>query len=428
MRNLVLLIFVSFSIACQSQKMEEFLIIKGEKNVVDVDFGNENELFILYQNKQVEKLNIDSDTQSYSFDITANSMGISNFTKDVVFGKTDGTLLFFDNEKPTKNYKAHNKPITAITYSPSDKFLATSSLDSTIKIWSAKTYGLLQEINVKSDLVTDIKFSLDEAFLVYSTNKGAVIVWNLIDERIHTIHKISNNWIRNIAISPDSVKYAVCGDDKKITILSFKDNDYYQLKKSHGNMITNIQFINRNYLLSIGHDHYVVMNSIDIPVENAELKHFQGYPRYKKNIHNLQGDKYFSNLSISDEKNLVAISSHGKGIALTGYFHDLIRNPHKIVIEMIDDKIVDSVNDKPEFKVKNNPCIIKGKVTRPEDIKNAWLYYIKDDRKIKITINKQGEFEHQVALLDETYDYSIVVEDWDKNLPIVQYDFRLMEN
>lgn len=424
--NLLILASFSFSIICFGQKIEKFQVIEKGENVSNINFGKLNDLYVLGQNEQVKRINIDSIIQSYTFNVNAKCIGISNSNKDLVLGTSDGNLFFFNNQELVKNFKANHKQITSISFSQSDKYLATSSLDSTIKIWSTKTYDLLAVINTNSDLVTDIEFSLEDEFLVYSTNNGKIAIWNLNGNDLFTTYQISKNWIRSIAICPDSTKFAVCGDDKKITILSFKNKEYYQLKKSHRNIITGIQFINKDYLLSIGHDNRVTLNNINIPTEKSELKHFKGYPRYKGYFYDLAGDKYFSDLTISNEKKLVAISSYGKGITMTNYFHNLIENPHEIRIKEIDNNPVDTVNVESEFNVKKKSCVVKGRITRPEEIKNVWLYFVNDDKKIKLKFNKKGEFQTQVPILKEIYDFTIIVEDWDKYLNTVKYDFRLV--
>lgn len=424
--NLLILASFSFSVICFGQKIEKFQVIEKAENILNIDFGNENDLYVLSQNEQVKKINIDSIIHSKTYNEKARCIGISNSNKDVVFGTSDGNILLYNNQEVVKNVNAHDNQITFITFSQSDNYLATSSLDSTIKIWSTKTYDLLQVLNTNSDLVTDIKFSLGDEFIVYSTNNGKVSVWNINGNDLFTTYQISKNWIRSIAICPDSTKFAVCGDDKKITILSFKNKDYYQLKKSHRNIITNIQFINKDYLLSIGHDNRVTLNNINIPTDKSELKHFKGYPRYKGYFYDLAGYKYFSDLSISNEKKIVAISSYGKGIAMTNYFHNLIEKPHEIKIKEVDDKMVDTVNVESEFLVKKQSCVIKGRITRPEEIKNAWLYFVKDDKQIKLKVDKKGEFKQQVGIYGVSYDYSIIVENWDKYLNTVNYDFKLI--
>lgn len=430
MRKLILLIFSSFLFSnfCYSQKIEKFQVIDKGENVYDIDFGKKNYLFAVNYNEEVKKINIDSITQSYTFNVNAKCIGISNSTENIAFGTSDGNLLFFSNQEIVKNFKAHHNQITFITFSLSDKYFATSSIDSTIKIWSAKTYDLLQEIYTKSDLVTDIKFSLEDEFLVFSTNTGKVSIWSINKNELSKTYQISKNWIRSIAICPDSTRFAVCGDDKKIRILSLRNKDYYQLEKSHRNIIPRVQFINKDYLISIGHDNRIVMNNINIPTEKSELKHFNGYPRYKGYFYDLAGDKYLSDLSISNENKIVAISSYGKGIALTNYFHNLIENPHEIKIKEIDNSMVDTVNVESEFLVTKKACIITGRITRPEEIKNAWLYFVDDDKKVKLKYSKKGEFQIQVPILTEMYDFTIIVEDWDKYLNTVKYNFRLIRS
>ena len=430
MRKIVLLtisyFLFSFSSISQNEMMENNIIIEKGGSIRDIAFGKGSNLFVLNFNNQPEKTNIDLAIQPKSFNISAHSMGISNSADIIAFGKVDGTLLFYDEKEQIKEYKAHNDKISFITFSPSDIIFATSGLDSKIKIWSAKTYDLLQEIDVKSGLVTDIKFSLDEKYLVYSTNNGRVVVWNIKEKNIHTEHKISSKWINNIAICPDSGRYAISGSNN-ITILSFDNDLRYQLKKSHKNIITKIQFINSNYLLSIGNDHQIVMSNINIPTEKAVIKHFKGYPRYKKRLFSLQGDKYLSSLSISNDKKLVAVSSYGKGIVLTNYFHDLIEKPREIIISEVNNSKVDNINFISEFMTSKNPCVIKGRVTKPEGIRNAWLYYTNEDKRVKLKVNNNGEFQFQVVASDES-SYSIIIEDWNKDMKTVQYDFRVLFN
>ena len=70
--------------------------------------------------------------------------------------------------------------------------------------------------------------------------------------------------------------------------------------------------------------------------------------------------------------------------------------------------------------------MIKGIITRPAQIRNAWIHYIKDDKLVKLKLNKSGEFHQQIGVFGEFYDYSIIVEDWDSNLKKVEFNFRLI--
>jgi hypothetical protein len=170
------------------------------------------------------------------------------------------------------------------------------------------------------------------------------------------------------------------------------------------------------------------MNNINIPSEKAELKHFKGYPRYYSYLYEVSGDKYLSDLTVSNKDRLVAISSYGKGVAITNYFHHLIEEPHEIKVKEIENHAIDTTNVNHEFQIKKNPCVIKGRITRSEQIKNAWLYFVKEDKRFKIRVDKKGEFVLQAPLFGESSDYSIIVEDWDNDLNSVQYHFKLTKS
>jgi len=426
--NFLILAFLLLSHICLSQQLINFKIIEKGENIIAVEFGKGNDLFVLNYNNQFHEYNTDSLSLTASYNLGINKIDFSNPLDLLALGDLNGNLFFYKDKKQIKNIKAHDNKITCLKFSPSGHYIATSSINSSIKIWSTQSFELVSEINSNTDIITDIQFSLDETLLVYSTSNGKITVWSLADKQMISTRQFTKTWIRNIAICPDGLKYAVCGDDKKISVFSFKDKDYYQLTKSHRNIITNIRFIDQNYLLSIGHDHRTVMNNINIPSEKDELKHFKGYPRYYSYLYEVSGDKYLSDITASNKERLVAISSYGKGVAITNYFHHLIEESHEIKVKEIENHAIDTTNVNHEFQIKKNPGVIRGRITRSEQIKNAWLYFIKEDKRFKIPLDKKGEFVLQVPLFGESCDYSIIVEDWDKDLHPVQYDFKLIKS
>ena len=426
--NFLMIPFLLLSNICLSQKLKNVKLIEKGENIIAVEFGKENDLFVLNNKHQVHTYNTNSLSLTDSYNLETNKIDFSNALDLLALGDLKGNLLFYKGKKQIETIKAHNNKITCLKFSQSGKYIATSSINSIIKIWSTQSFELVSEIDNNTDIITDIKFSLDEAFLVYSTNNGKIAIWSLPEKQIISTHQLQKSWIRNIAICPDNLKYATCGDDKKITIFSFKNNDYYQLTESHRNIITSIRFIDQNYLLSIGHDHRIVINNINLPTEKAILKHFNGYPKYDSYLYDFSGDKYLSDLSVSNRNRIIAISSYGKGVSITNYFHDFIGKPHEISIKEINNNAIDTTNVKHEFLIKKNPCIIKGRITRPEEIKNVWLYFAKEDKKFKLKVDKKGAYTSQVPIFGESGVYSIIVEDWDNNFNPVQYDFKLIKS
>lgn len=434
MRKITFLILVSFfySLHGYSQKVDGkeipgTKIIGNSENISNIDFGIGNDLFVRTYDGKVKKADVNSGNSSDNFIESSSSIGVVKSTNELVKGSPNGDVVIYKDDKVLKTINAHSSRVTHITVSQSNKYIATASLDKTIKIWKTDNYEVAQEINTSSDLVTDIKFSLQDNYLVYTTKKGKVLVWDIVNNKVDTSHQITEKWLRSIAISPDGTTYAVAGDDKTITILSFKDSSNYKLEDSHTKLISNIEFLNKDYILSMGHDNKIVMNSIHTPTDKEGLKNYGGYPQYRVNNTAL-GDRYFSDISISEENKIVAISSSGNGIVITDYFHNLVEKPHKVLIREVDGVIVNPHKHASEYRVNNKVSIIKAEVTRPKQVKKIEVQYVKDGKRVKVKMGVKGNLEFQVTLEGEAYDFRIVIEDWDDNLHISNHDFKLIRN
>lgn len=426
-RLIYLAIFIIVSGNCFSQQIESFNTILKGGNIRKVKITRENRLILLSENNQVMEVELDSLQHCLLYDtVKANSVDFSNWLRLTAIGDTKGQLYYYKGNELISKIQAHNNAIHLIKFSYSGKYLVTSDRDSKIKVWLSASEDQRLEISNTNGLITDIEFSVDEKLLIFSTSTGKVVIWNINDNKeLKTYNLPHNGWTRSIAVCPDGLKFAVCGDNRKIFIFSYENDDSYQLTKSHKNIISDIQFINSNYLLSIGHDHRIVMNNINLPADKDTKEHFKGYPRYKGYFHTFSGDKYLSSISISDENDKIAVSSLGKGVMVTNYFHQIIENPHFTEIYEIGNSKTDKTNTASLFHTNKNPCIIKGRITRPDEIKQAWLYFVKDDKKTKLKLDKNGEFMYQVPIFGETSDYKIIVEDWDKNLRNTEHNFTL---
>jgi hypothetical protein len=76
------------------------------------------------------------------------------------------------------------------------------------------------------------------------------------------------------------------------------------------------------------------------------------------------------------------------------------------------------------FDVKNNPCVIQGKISRADYVNKVYMQYL-DGTKVPLKLNSRGGFVAQVLIPERIYNYSIVVEDIDSELNVVKYNFTL---
>ena len=72
---------------------------------------------------------------------------------------------------------AHASNVTAVAFSPDGSWLATASLDQTVKIWATATWNLQQTL-AESNGVTSVAFSPDGQKIISGSVDGAVKMWN----------------------------------------------------------------------------------------------------------------------------------------------------------------------------------------------------------------------------------------------------------
>lgn len=72
---------------------------------------------------------------------------------------------------------AHASNVTAVAFSPDGSWLATASLDQTVKIWSTATWNLQQTL-AESNGVSSIAFSPDGQKIISGSVDGSVQMWN----------------------------------------------------------------------------------------------------------------------------------------------------------------------------------------------------------------------------------------------------------
>ncbi|NBC83322.1 MAG: hypothetical protein GVY19_08055 [Bacteroidetes bacterium] len=110
------------------------------------------------------------------YSISLNSSG-----RYIAIGDKEGNLKIVNTQTKTvvNQVQAHNARIFDVQFSPQNTFMATSSLDGTIKIWRTSNLQARPiHITRHESWVLSVAFSQNENYLVSSSNKGDLIyVW-----------------------------------------------------------------------------------------------------------------------------------------------------------------------------------------------------------------------------------------------------------
>ncbi len=83
-------------------------------------------------------------------------------------------------------FSGHHAPVLNVAYSPSGKYIASGSVDNTVKIWSPEG-ELLQNIEGHNDSVLAIAFSPDEKMLATAGVDRVIKIWTLDGELITSL-------------------------------------------------------------------------------------------------------------------------------------------------------------------------------------------------------------------------------------------------
>ena len=114
----------------------------------------------------------------------------------------------------------HQGAITSICISPDGRFLASGSLDKTVRLWEVATGKNLRVMRGHTDEVYAVAFSRDGQYLASSGYDRRVIVWETATGRI--VRKISlSSWSTAIGFSSDG-HLGVADQDGSILLLNAK--------------------------------------------------------------------------------------------------------------------------------------------------------------------------------------------------------------
>lgn len=99
----------------------------------------------------------------------------------IVVGYADGTvnLLSLGEETSIPEIKAHQRPVSALAFSPKGERFASGSADGAVKVWDSETLKLLCTVGEHTARVLSIVFSPDGKQVVAVSADGKVDGWAL---------------------------------------------------------------------------------------------------------------------------------------------------------------------------------------------------------------------------------------------------------
>jgi WD40 repeat protein len=142
---------------------------------------------------------------------------------------------------PAHKFTAHTAPGRDAAFSPDNRLLATSSVDSTVKLWRLSDYRLLATLRHPVG-VTSLKFSPDGQTLVSGSYDGQVRLWDVSSASLFRVLKGHTGTVWSVDFAPDGKTVASSGEDKTIRIWRVADGQLLQTLRGHTANVWHIAF------------------------------------------------------------------------------------------------------------------------------------------------------------------------------------------
>jgi WD40 repeat protein len=158
-------------------------------------------------------------------------------------GSVDSTIKMWDveNGKVILNIKQPNG-ITYLDFSPDGNYLATASYDSKVRIWKLPEGVLIKELIGHVGTVWSVNFSPDGKTIASCGEDSTIKIWNTENGQIvQTLQGHSRN-VWDVKFSPDGTHLASGSFDKTIRIWSVSDGKLLHVLTSHNDAIVAIAY------------------------------------------------------------------------------------------------------------------------------------------------------------------------------------------
>jgi WD40 repeat protein len=122
----------------------------------------------------------------------------------------------WEKEQELFRLTGHDRNIACVDFSPDENWIATASLDGTIKIWSAENGRLLHTLTGHVGPVLRVRFSADSKRLVSTGPDQTVRFWHPRSGKL--IHTFSERGARAAELSPNHRYLAAIGSQAAIRV------------------------------------------------------------------------------------------------------------------------------------------------------------------------------------------------------------------
>jgi len=142
---------------------------------------------------------------------------------------------------PDKILNAHLSEIWSLNFSPDGKWLASGSVDSTVKVWSRENGNILFNIKQPNG-ITYLDFSPDGQYIITASYDAKIRLWKLPEALLIKEFVGHTGTVWSVNFSPDGKTIASCGEDSTIKLWDVESGRIQQTLRGHTRNVWDVKF------------------------------------------------------------------------------------------------------------------------------------------------------------------------------------------
>lgn len=156
----------------------------------------------------------------------------------------DGTIRVWDStgQSDPRVIQAHDSAVYALKMSPDGTTFATGGRDKMIRIWNVETGERIASLSGHDGTVFSVAFAPDGLTLVSAGSDTLVKTWDLEQSKVIQTLEGHFDFVYSVDVSPDAKHYASCGLDRTVIIWDAVTHKPIHTLKGHAIEVWDVAF------------------------------------------------------------------------------------------------------------------------------------------------------------------------------------------
>lgn len=247
------------------KKEKDFIYKEHDGSVFSVSIADDNESIITASKDKTIKLwglSFGKTERVYQNKKSPMMCGVFFKKNEMLTGQKDGKVKRWSigSGNTIQLFSAHKKAVTAIDISPSGEFIATGSIDKTVKIFNSNDITKVKVLEGKSGPIDVVKFSNKGDLLFTAGQDKYLNIWDVASGTLKGSIKAHKNFITGIEVLKDNKHIVTSSEDKTIKVWDITNSTKVREFNGHNTFITCLSVSSdEKYMLSGGWNNTIVL-------------------------------------------------------------------------------------------------------------------------------------------------------------------------